>query len=268
MGIPLIAGREFSDGDGPNKPQVIIVNHALAAQQFGGRAAVGERVSFDNEGRGPYYTIVGVVGDVPIDQLDEKPTPTMYFPHLQQGDNGMFLVVRTSNDPAAATTAVRRVVNSLDPDLPLALVSTMKESIANSRSVFLRRYSTLLVGGFALLALILSVVGIYGVISYAVVQRMQELGVRMALGAQRRDIIGMILGDGTKLAVAGIIIGSVAALWLSRFLRSLLFGIAAGDPVTYIGVAALLAAVALLASYVPARRATRVDPLIALRTTE
>jgi putative ABC transport system permease protein len=209
-----------------------------------------------------------VVGDVPIDQLDEKPTPTMYFPHLQQGDNGMFLVVRTSGDPAAATAAVRRVVNGLDPDLPLALVSTMQQSIADSRSVFVRRYSTLLVGGFALLALILSVVGIYGVISYGVVQRTQELGVRMALGAQGGDIVGMILRDGTLLAVAGIVVGSVAALWLSRFLRSLLFGIGTADPLTYVGVAALLAGVALLASYVPARRATRVDPLIALRTAE
>jgi ABC-type antimicrobial peptide transport system permease subunit len=141
----------------------------------------------------------------------------------------------------------------------------MERNIANSRSVFMRRYSMLLVGGFALLALVLSVVGIYGVISYGVVQRTQELGVRVALGAPRRDIVSMILRDGTVLAAAGITIGSLAALWLTRFLRSLLFGIETTDPLTYVGVALLLASVALIASYIPARRATRVDPLVALR---
>jgi putative ABC transport system permease protein len=268
MGIPLVAGRDFSERDGPNAPQVIIVNRALAAQQFGRGSAVGERIAFDQEGRGPYYTIVGVVGNVPIDQLDETPTPTLYFPHIQQGDNGMFLVVRTAGRPASIAAAVRRVVHGLDPDLPVALVSTMEQNIANSRSVFMRRYSTLLIGGFAILALVLSVVGIYGVISYGVVQRTQELGVRIALGAQRRDIVGMILRDGSVLAAGGILLGSVAALGLTRFLRSLLFGVGAADPLTYVGVAALLVGVALLASYVPARRATRVDPLVALRTAE
>jgi putative ABC transport system permease protein len=144
----------------------------------------------------------------------------------------------------------------------------MERNIANSQSVFMRRYSMLLVGGFALLALVLSVVGIYGVISYGVVQRTQELGIRVALGAQRRDTIVMILRDGTLLVAAGIVIGSVAALWLTRFLRSLLFAIEATDPLTYVAVAALLAGVALLASYLPARRATRVDPLIALRAAD
>ena len=163
---------------------------------------------------------------------------------------------------------MRGVVRGLDPDLPLALISTMERNIANSQSVFMRRYSMLLVGGFALLALVLSVVGIYGVISYGVVQRTQELGVRIALGAQRRDIVSMILRDGTLLAVAGIVIGALAALWLTRFLRSLLFGIQATDPLTYVAVASLLAGVAMLASYIPARRATRVDPLVALRGAE
>jgi putative ABC transport system permease protein len=268
MGIPLIDGRDFTEQDGPNAPRVIIVNQAVAAQHFGTKSAVGERVAFDGEGRGPFYAIVGVVGNVPIAQLDEMPTPTIYFPHQQEGENGMFLVARTASDPTSIASAVRAVVRGLDADLPVALMSTMERNIANSQSVFMRRYSMLLVGGFALLALVLSVVGIYGVISYGVVQRTQELGVRVALGAQRRDIVVMILRDGTLLAATGIVIGSLAGLWLTRFLRSLLFGIETTDPLTYVAVALLLATVALLASYVPARRATRVDPLVALRTSE
>jgi putative ABC transport system permease protein len=268
MGIPLIVGRDFTEQDGPNARRVLIVNQAVAARHFGAKSALGERIAFDLEGRGPFYSIVGVVGNVPIAQLDETPTPTIYFPHQQWGDNGMFLVARTASDPANLASAVRGVMRSLDPDLPVALVSTMERNIANSQSVFMRRYSMLLVGGFALLALVLSIVGIYGVISFGVVQRTQELGVRVALGAQRRDIIVMILRDGTLLAAAGIVIGSVAALWLTRFLRSLLFAIEATDPLTYVAVALLLASVALVASYLPARRATRVDPLIALRAAD
>jgi putative ABC transport system permease protein len=268
MGIPLIDGRDFTERDGPNAPQVLIVNRAVAAKHFGGKSAVGERVAFDGDGRGPYYTIVGVVGNVPIAELEETPTPTIYFPHQQRDENGMFVVVRTVGDPSTMASALRGVVRGLDPDLPLPFVSTMERNIANSRSVFIRRYSTLLVGAFAVLALLLSVIGIYGVISYGVVQRTQELGVRIALGAHRRDIVVMILRDGALLAGAGIIIGSLSALWLTRFLRSLLFAIEATDPMTYVAVAVLLASVALLASYVPARRATRVDPLVALRGGE
>jgi putative ABC transport system permease protein len=268
LGIPLIQGRDFGDQDGPNAPQVLVVNRAVAARHFGDKPAIGERIAFDQEGRGPFYTIVGVVGNVPIGQLDETPTPTIYFPHQQDGDNGMYIAVRTATDPATLASSLRRVVRDLDSDLPVAVMSTMERNIANSESVFMRRYSMLLVGAFAVLALVLSVVGIYGVISYGVVQRTQELGVRVALGAQRRDIVRMILRDGTILAAAGIVIGSLAALWLTRFLRSLLFGIETNDPVTYVVAAVLLASVAVIASYIPARRATRVDPLVALRGAE
>ncbi len=268
MGIPLVQGRDFGDEDGPNTPRVVIVNQALSTKHFGSKVATGERIGFDNQGRGPYYQIVGVVGNVPIGQLDETPTPTIYFPHQQSSESGMFIVARSTGDPTAVAAGVRNVVRTLDPDLPLALVSTMERHIANSRSVFMRRYSMILVTSFALLALVLSVIGIYGVISYGVVQRTQELGVRVALGAQRGDIVRMILRDGTLLAAAGVAVGTVAALWLTRFLRSLLFGIEATDPWTYVGVALLLTGVALFASYLPARRATKVDPLIALRRTE
>jgi putative ABC transport system permease protein len=268
MGIPLLQGRDFGDQDRPNAPRVIIVNHALAAKHFGAKTAVGERLTFDGQGRGPFLEIVGIVGNVPIGELDETPTPTIYFPNRQAAGGGMYIVVRTRGNPTAIASALREVVRALDPDLPLALVSTMERNIMNSRSVFMRRYSMLLVGSFALLALLLSVVGIYGVISYGVVQRTQELGVRVALGAQRSDIVRMILRDGTMLATGGVVIGTLAALWLTRFLQTLLFGIQATDPRTYVAVASLLTAVALLASYVPARRATRVDPLIALRAAE
>jgi putative ABC transport system permease protein len=265
LGIPLVEGRDFREEDRANAPLALVVNRALAARHFGGKAAVGERIAFDQQGHGPFYTIVGVVGDVPIGQLDESPTPTIYFPHQQSGDNGMYIAVRTASDPASFASSLRRVLRDVDPDLPLAVVSTMERNVANSQSVFMRRYSMLLVNAFAVVALVLSVVGIYGVVSYGVVQRTQELGVRVALGAQRRDIAQMILRDGTVLAAAGIMIGSLAALWVTRFLRSLLFGIETTDAVTYVGAALLLAGVALVASYLPARRATRVDPLIALR---
>ncbi len=159
-------------------------------------------------------------------------------------------------------------MRALDPDLPLAMVSTMERQIASSRAVFMRRYSMFLVAGFGAVALVLSIVGIYGVISYSVTQRMRELGVRVALGAQRGDILTMILRDGTLLVATGIALGLAAAFWLTRFLRALLFGIGTTDVTTYAAVALLLAAIALVASYVPARRATRVDPLVALRAAD
>ena len=180
----------------------------------------------------------------------------------------MFLAVRTAGDPAAVGPAVRQVVRALDADLPLAFITTMERQIIDSRGVFMRRYSMFLVAGFGVVALVLSVVGIYGVISYSVTQRTRELGVRVALGAQRSDIRSMILRDGAVLAAAGIMAGLAAAYWLTRYLRSLLFGVGSTDPVTYALASVILAGVALLASYLPARRATRVDPLVALRGGE
>jgi putative ABC transport system permease protein len=275
MGIRLLRGRGFTSQDGWNAPPVIVVNRALAAQQFGTQSPIGQRLAFGPNGGPPYRTIVGVVEDVPIDQLGERPTPTIYRPHLQTALWGMFLTVRTrgtresgSHDPTAVASAIRGIVRGLDPDLPLALVSTMERQIASSRGVFMRRYSMFLVAGFGLVALVLSVVGIYGVISYSVTQRMRELGVRIALGAQRGDILAMILRDGTVLAAAGIALGMVGAFWLTRYLRALLFGVGTTDVVTYALAALLLACVALMASYIPARRATRVDPLVALRGAE
>ncbi|MFN2564119.1 MAG: ADOP family duplicated permease [Gemmatimonadaceae bacterium] len=275
MGIRRLQGRDFTAQDGWKAPSVIVVNRALAVQQFGTRSPLGQRLAFGPKGGPPYRTIVGVVEDVPIDQLGERPTPTIYRPHLQTALWGMFLAVRTRaagengpGDPTAVASAIRGVVRDLDPDLPLALVSTMERQIANSRGVFMRRYSMFLVAGFGIVALVLSIVGIYGVISYSVTQRMRELGVRIALGAQRRDIMAMILRDGTLLAALGIALGVVGAFWLTRYLRALLYGVETTDVATYATVALVLAAVAGLASYIPARRATKVDPLVALRGAE
>ncbi|MDQ3997332.1 MAG: ABC transporter permease, partial [Gemmatimonadota bacterium] len=264
MGIPLLRGRDFAPHDGWNAPRVLVVNRALAKQQFGAQSPVGQQLAFGPSAR----TILGVVEDVPIDQIGETPTPTVYRAHLQYAERGMFMAVRTTTDPTSIAASVRDIVRALDPDLPLAMVSTMERQIASSRAVFMRRYSMFLVAGFGAVALVLSIVGIYGVISYSVTQRMRELGVRVALGAQRGDILTMILRDGTLLVATGIALGLAAAFWLTRFLRALLFGIGTTDVTTYAAVALLLAAIALVASYVPARRATRVDPLVALRAAD
>jgi putative ABC transport system permease protein len=264
MGIALLQGRDFRPQDGWNAPRVIIVNRALARQQFGAQSPVGHQLAFGPSAR----TIVGVVEDVPIDQIGEPAMPTIYRSHLQYAERGMYMAVRTTTDPTSVAASIRGIVRVLDPDLPLAAVSTMERQIASSRAVFMRRYSMFLVAGFGVVALVLSIVGIYGVISYSVTQRMRELGVRIALGAQRGDILAMILRDGTLLAGVGIALGVGVAFWLTRFLKALLFGIATTDVTTYAAVALLLAAVTLIASYVPARRATRVDPLVALRGSE
>jgi predicted permease len=268
MGIRLLQGRDFGPHDGWNAPRVVVVNRALAAQQFGSQSPIGLPLAFGPNGGPPVRTIVGVVEDVPIGQLGETPRPTIYRSHLQFSERGMFMAVRTTGDPASLAPAVRTVLRALDPDLPLALLGTMERQIANSRGVFMRRYSMFLVAGFGAVALVLSVVGIYGVISYSVTQRTRELGVRVALGAQRRDIMTMILRDGALLAAAGIVAGLGAAYWLTRYLQSLLYGVGTTDLATYVAVSAVLAGVALIASYIPARRATRVDPLVALRGAE
>jgi putative ABC transport system permease protein len=265
MGIRLLQGRDFGPQDGWNAPRTIIVNRALAAQQFGAQSPVGQRLAFGPNGGPPTRTIVGVVEDVPIGQLGETPRPTIYRPHLQSSERGMFMAVRTAADPGSVAPTIRSVVRALDPDIPLALVETMERRITNSRGVFMRRYSMFLVAGFGAVALALSVVGIYGVISYSVTQRMRELGVRVALGAQRGDIMTMILRDGAVLAAVGIAAGLGAAYWLTRYLGTLLYAVGTTDVATYVAGSVMLGVVALIASYVPARRATRVDPLVALR---
>jgi len=206
------------------------------------------------------FEIVGIVGDIRHRSLESAPFATMYLPILETG--WMNLTIRTAGNPSNLAAAVRREVSAIDRDQPVGAVRTMGQ--VSSESVAAPRYRTWLLGLFAAVALALSAVGIYGVISYTVAQRTHELGIRMALGAQSKDVLKLIIGQGIKLALAGVLLGLGGALALTRLVRTLLFGVSATDPLTFALIAALLILVALLACYIPARRATKVDPLVAL----
>ncbi|HEY4588380.1 MAG TPA: ABC transporter permease [Thermoanaerobaculia bacterium] len=264
LGIPVLHGRDFAETDGGKGIRRVIVNEALARQQFRREDPVGRQLRIDREAP---HTIVGVVGSVRQAGLDVEPLPEIYFPYVQVGAEGMLgdavLVVRTSAAPASLTTAVRQAVWSVDPALPLFKVETMEQVVAESLSR--QRLSLWLLALFAGMALVLSAAGLYGVISYLVAQRTREIGVRMALGAQTRDVTRLVLRQGARLTAAGIGLGLLGALAFTRVLASLLYGVSARDPLTFTGIAALLAAVALLATWLPARRAARVEPIVAIR---
>ena len=264
MGVPLVSGRYFTDQDKQDAPPVVIINQTLAARLFPGEDAVGHRLLYTKLPLPP-FEIVGVVRDEKVTGLDSATTPVVYGPYLQGPNNSISLVVRTSTDPNSMAAAVRGEIQALDPDLPVFDVRTMEQIIDTSPSAFLRRYPAFLIGVFAAVGLLLAMVGIYGVISYSVSQRTHEIGVRMALGARRRDIFKMIVGQGLILTLVGVACGIVAALVLTRFLSSLLFGVSATDPLTYVVVSLPLVLVALAACYIPARKATKVDPMVALR---
>ena len=261
LGIPVLRGRTFSTQDATKSPRVAIVDEAFVQRHYPGEDAVGRRIDIGNGTRGA--EIVGVVGSVNYSGLDEIPTPTMYMPVTQDGFFTMWVMARTSLDPASLTGTVREVVRSLDPALPAysftPLAAVVDESVAQ------RRFSMLLILLFGLVALFLAAVGLYGVVSYTVSQRTKEIGLRMAIGAKPRDVLTMILGGGMKLAVAGIAIGVVGALAASRIVESMLFGLDRTDPITYAATTALLLVIAAAACYIPARRALRVDPIAALQ---
>jgi putative ABC transport system permease protein len=207
--------------------------------------------------------IIGVVGDVRQMGLDTPAEPTVYWPHPELVISEMTIVVRTANEPLAVVSAVRNELQQMDAEQPMAAISTMDELLAGTLSR--SRFTMLVLGVFAALALMLACVGIYGVIAYSVTQRTQEFGIRMALGANRGDVFRLVLGQGTRLTLLGISLGIVAALVVTRLMATLLYGVSATDPLTFAAVALLLAVVALAACYIPARRATRVDPIVALR---
>jgi putative ABC transport system permease protein len=263
--IRLMEGRLFDERDGPGAPDVAIVNQTMARTFWRNESPIGHRLR-PGRGTNAWCTIIGVVEDVKNHGL-EKATGTEIYLSLGQsyarGDRTLYLTLRSRDNPSTVINALRHDLRELDPALPLSKVRTMDEvmSADQSRPRFLTRLLTL----FASVALILAAVGIYGVISYSVAQRTKEFGVRMALGAQREDVLGIVLGRGMLLALVGIGIGLVGAFTLTRFLSTLLFGVTPTDPVTFLVVSALLAVVAFLASYIPARRATRVDPMVALR---
>jgi putative ABC transport system permease protein len=258
LGIPLRAGRYFNEDDW--KVQNIVINENMARRYWPQGDALGKRVNFCSLDPKPcWFSVVGIVGNVHQFGLDAGPTFDTYF----VGGWTPYLVVRTASDPVIVAAGIRDVVHKVDPNLPITHITTMDGLLSDSVSP--RRFSAVLVGIFAALALLLAAIGIYGVMSYTVSQRTQEIGLRLALGAQLTNVRGMILGQSLKLTLIGVGLGLAGAFVLARFLASLLFGIGTYDPVTYLGVAFLLVGVALAASYIPARRAMRVDPIVALR---
>jgi predicted permease len=264
MGVPLIRGRYFTEQDNENSVKVLIVSESLAKRYWPKEDAIEKRLKWGTaESKDPWLTIVGVVGDVKPRGLDMETTQHTYEPYLQLPGSGMNVAVRTSVEPESMAAQLRRTVWSVDPELAVARLRTMEEVIRESTSP--RRFSLLLLGSFALLALVLAAIGIYGVISYAVVRRVHEIGIRMALGAQERDVMKLVLKQSMAQLGAGIAIGIAGALAVTRLLGSLLYGVRPTDPTTIGGVVVLLAGVAVAASLIPARRAMKVDPMVALR---
>jgi putative ABC transport system permease protein len=237
-----------------------LISEALAAGVFPGEEPLGKRLLLGMNEKIP-YEIIGVVGDIRHRALESAPRATMYLPTLETG--WMNLAICTAGNPRSLPAAVRNEVLAIDPDQPIAAVRTMDDVL--TESVTAQRYRTLLLCLFAAVALLLAGVGIYGVISYGASQRTRELGVRMALGAQSKDVLLLVLGQGLKLALSGVLLGVAGALALTRLVKTFLFGVSATDPLTFAAIALLIMAVSLLACWIPGRRATKIDPMVALR---
>jgi putative ABC transport system permease protein len=270
MGVPLRAGRLIEDRDRENAPRVAVVNETFASVFLANENPLSKRIKLGGA-RSPFswLTIVGVVGDVKHGGLDRETRPEMYVPYLQPllpgwGPPPMFLVVRSESEPGSLTAAVRGVVKELDRDQPVYSVATMEQLL--SRSTLQRRFNMTLLAVFAALALILAGVGIYGVMAYAVTERTREIGIRMALGAQTSDALRLVIRRGMRLTLLGVTLGLMGAFALTRLMEKLLFNVKATDRLTFIVIALLLTVVALLACYLPARRATKVDPMVVFRT--
>ncbi|HVT58428.1 MAG TPA: ABC transporter permease [Thermoanaerobaculia bacterium] len=266
LGIPLLRGRLFDDRDTMEAPHAAVISQALAREKWPNQDPLGRAIEFGNmDGDLRVLTVVGVVGDIRAKSLEALPRPTVYVNYRQRPRKtwSFDVVMRAKADPAAVLAAARSIVRNLDPTVPPSL-NTFRQVFA--RSLQTRRFHLILLGSFAGTALLLALIGIYGVMGYAVERRTREVGVRMALGARAGDVLRLILGQGVLAAAVGVALGVGGAVVLTRTMQSLLFGVSATDPVTFAAVALLLAAVALLASYIPARRATRVDPLVALRS--
>ena len=266
VGIPLIRGRIFSDQDDLNSPNVAVISESLARQRWPNQDPIGQVINFGNmDGNLKPLTIVGIVGDVRAAGLDRPPSPIIYVDYRQRGMNANSsptILMRSAAPTAEIVSAARGIFHDLAPDAPVKFSSFAQEMggwLAD------RRFLVLLVGLFAAAALALAAVGIYGVVAFSVTHRTQEIGIRMALGGQRTNVLCLVLGEGARMAALGVLIGIAASMAITRLMSSLLFGIGATDPLTFASVAILLSLVALLASYIPARRAMRVDPIVALR---
>jgi putative ABC transport system permease protein len=265
IGVPIVRGREFERQDAVVDPRALVINEAMARREFQGQDPIGQRFSFGPgpDGQPEWLEIVGVVGNIRQYGVDQEPVPTTYVVHTSEPRQPLTIVVRSTGDPSAVTGAVRAALQAIDPSLPITRMRPLDEVIGASLTQ--RRFNMTLLTVFAGIALVLAIAGIYGTVSYAVAQRTQELGIRVALGATGHDVLRLVLWDGLKPVVLGLIVGLIGAIGLSRSLDRLVYGISTSDPATFVALPLLLATVAVVASLIPALRAARVDPMTALR---
>jgi predicted permease len=261
--VPVISGRTFADSDTNKTQQVVVIDQTLARRYWPNESPLGQHLKLGQNPQNPWVTIVGVVGDIKSDGFDAPSVPHVYMPLRQAAPFNAVVFVRSKTDVAGLGEAVRRAVENVDPNIPVHSISSLDQIIA--RSLADRQFALELLGVFAAVALLLAAIGIYGVMSYSFSQRTHEIGIRVALGAQRLHILQMAIGEGMQLVAIGLPIGLLAAAALTRFVRAMLFDVSPFDPLTFAAISATLAAVAFLACYIPARRATRVNPLVALR---
>ncbi len=265
MNIPLVRGRYFSDSDQADAPPVAIIDETMARKYWPDESSIGKRISFqrDPQGNPVWREIVGLVGHVKQRNVESESRIQYYVPHRQLSAGGMFLVIRTAYKPASLAPAARNAIRQADAELPVFRVTTMEQLVANSMAQ--RRFASSLLSLFAGVALLLAATGLYGVVAYMAAQRTHEIGVRLALGARASDVLRLVIGEGMKLAFIGALLGLGGALALTRWLKTLLFGMSSTDPLTFIVIVAVLMIVALLACWIPARRAASMDPLRSLR---
>ncbi|MEJ7709981.1 MAG: ABC transporter permease [Pyrinomonadaceae bacterium] len=263
MGVPLIQGRAFTEQDTPDVPAAAIINQTVARRLFPGEDPVGKRVMTEDAKEGQWLTIVGVAGDVKYTGLNSSSGMEIYLPYAQKPQATLYVEVRSTSNPQALINPVRAALREIDRDQPVFNIKTMEQVVGES--VAQPRLLTLLLGLFGVAALILSGVGIYGVVAYSVKQRTHEIGIRTALGAQKIDVLKLVMGKGMLLVLVGVFLGLVATLLTQRLLSSLVIDLGASDPLVFGGIAILLLVVSLVACYLPARKAMRVDPMEALR---